>query len=72
MLILHTYIPQGKVDNNLGLDRLAGPKALDLKYCRQPTLWLHDLCCLEVLTGIGNELRLFGAKAFPPTHTINV
>ncbi len=29
-------IPQGTVDNKLGLDRLASPKALD--YCRQPTL----------------------------------
>ena len=31
-------IPQGTVDNNLGSDRLAGPKALDPNYCRQPTL----------------------------------
>ena len=31
-------IPQGTVDNNLGQDRLAGPKALDPNYCRQPTL----------------------------------
>ena len=31
-------IPQGTVDNNLGPDRLAGPEALDPKYCRQPTL----------------------------------
>ncbi len=31
-------IPQEKVDNNLGPDRLAGPKALDPNYCRQPTL----------------------------------
>ena len=31
-------IPQGTVDNNLGPDRLAGPKALDPNYCRQPTL----------------------------------
>ena len=30
--------PQGTVDNNLGPDRLAGPKALDPNYCRQPTL----------------------------------
>ncbi len=34
-------------------------------FSRQPTLWLHDLC-QEVLTVHGNELRLFGAKAFPP------
>ncbi len=31
-------IPQGTVDNNLGPDCLAGPKALDPNYCRQPTL----------------------------------
>ncbi len=31
-------IHQGTVDNNLGPDRLAGPKALDPIYCRQPTL----------------------------------
>ncbi len=31
-------IPQGTVDNNLGLDHLAGTKALDPNYCRQPTL----------------------------------
>ncbi len=36
-----TYIrvfPQGTFDNNLGPDRLADPKDLDPKYCRQPTL----------------------------------
>ncbi len=27
-------IPQGTVDNNLGPDRLAGPKALAPNYCR--------------------------------------
>ena len=43
------FIPQGTVDNNLGPDRLAGPKALDPNDYRQPSLWLHDLC-LEVLT----------------------
>ncbi len=42
-------IPQGAVDYNLGPHRLAGTKALDPNYCRQPTLWLHELC-LEVLT----------------------
>ncbi len=31
-------IPQGTVDNNLGPDPLADPKALDPNYCRQPTL----------------------------------
>ncbi len=60
----YTIIPQWTVDNNLGPDRLASPKALDPNYCRQPILWLHDLC-LEVLTVHATELRLFGAKAFP-------
>ena len=31
-------IPQETVDNNLGPDRLAGPKALEPNYGRQPTL----------------------------------
>ena len=31
-------IPHGTVDNNLGQDHLAGPKALDPNYYRQPTL----------------------------------
>ena len=64
MTIWVRVIPQGTVDNKLGPDRLAGPKALDPNYCRQPTLWLYDLC-LEVLTKHGNELRLFWAKTFP-------
>ena len=57
-------IPQGTVDNNLGPDRLAGPKALYANYCRQPALGLHDIC-LEVLIVHENELRLSQAKAFP-------
>ncbi len=57
-------IPQETVDKHLGPDRLAGLKGPDPNYCRQPTLWLHDLC-LEVLTLHGIELRLFWAKAFP-------
>ena len=57
-------ITPGMVDNNLGPDRLAGPKALYRDYCRQPTLLLHDLH-LEVLIVHGIELRLFWAKAFP-------
>ncbi len=57
-------IPQGTVDNNLGPDRLSGPKTLDPNYFRLPTLWLHELC-LKVLTVHGTELRLFGAKALP-------
>ncbi len=56
-------IPQGRVDNNLRPDRLAGPKALDPNNIRQSTLWLHDLC-LEVVAVHDIELRLFGAKAF--------
>ncbi len=40
-------ISQGTVDNNLGPDNLAGPKALDPNHCSQLTLCLHDL---EVLT----------------------
>ncbi len=31
-------ILQGTIDNNLGPDRLADPKALDPNYYRQPTL----------------------------------
>ena len=63
-------IPQGTVDDNLGPDRLAGPKALDPNSCRQPTHWLHDLC-LEVLIVHINELHLFG-PGIPSTRTINV
>ena len=41
-LFYHQYIirliPHGTFDNNLGPDRLAGPKALDPNYRRQPTL----------------------------------
>ncbi len=36
-LVILRLIPQGTVDT-LGLDRLVGSKALDFKYCRQPTL----------------------------------
>ncbi len=36
--VMIIILPQGMVDNNLGPDRLAGPKALDPNYCRQPTL----------------------------------
>ena len=61
ILIIIRLIPQGTVDNNLGPDHLTGPKVLD--FCRQPTLWLYDLC-LEVLTVHGTELCQFGAKAF--------
>ncbi len=31
-------MPQRTVDNNQGPDRLAGPKALDPNYCRQPLI----------------------------------
>ncbi len=61
---LHTSHNSGDGDNNLGQDRLAGPKDLEPNYCRQPTLRLQYLC-LEVLTVHGIELRLFWAKAFP-------
>ena len=37
-LSLIQFIPQETVVNNLGPDRLAGSKALDPNYCRQPTL----------------------------------
>ncbi len=57
------------VNNNLRLDCLVSPKALDPNGCRQPTLWLHELC-LEVLAAHGTELELFGAKAFPLLITL--
>ncbi len=62
--LLIRIILQGTVDINLGTDCLAGPKALDPNYCKQPTVLLQDLC-LEVLTVHGTELRLFGAKTIP-------
>ncbi len=34
------FMPQGTVDNNLWPECLAGPKALDINECRQPTLFL--------------------------------
>ncbi len=50
-------IPKGTVDNNLGPHRLAGPQALDPNYCRQPTIWLHDLflelCMVLSCAGLG-------------------
>ncbi len=52
------------VDNNLGPARLAGQKALDPNYCRQPTLLLHNLCP-EVLTVHGAELHLFFGQDIP-------
>ena len=63
-------IPHGTFDNNLGLDRLASPKALDPNYCRQPTLSLHGIC-LKVLSEQGTGLHLRG-QGIPPTHTNNV
>ncbi len=47
------FIPQGTVDNNLGPDRLSGPKALDPDHCKKHSL--HDLS-IEVLTVHGTEL----------------
>ncbi len=49
LLIFMLHNTQGTYNNNLGPDRLACPQALDPIYCRQLTLWLHDLC-LQVLT----------------------
>ncbi len=43
IVIILWLIPQGTVYNNLGPNRLAGPKALDPNNCRQPTLWLHSI-----------------------------
>ncbi len=37
-LLYILVIPQWMVDNNLGPDCIAGPKALDPNYCRQPNL----------------------------------
>ena len=60
------------VDNNLGLDRLAGPKALP----RSQSLQTNNPLIAPPLSGSpnctlsGTELHLFGAKASPPTHTI--
>ena len=56
------FIPKGTVDNNLlGADLLAGPKALDPNYCRQPNLLrTHDPClCVNM------NCAVFLAKAFP-------
>ncbi len=63
------FITQWTVDNNLGLDRLAGLRALDSNNCRQPTLSLHDLC-LKFLTAHGTAPVC--GQGIPPTHTINV
>ncbi len=38
LCLVPKYIPQGTGDNLLGPDRLAGPKALEINFCRQPTL----------------------------------
>ncbi len=42
-IILIRLIPQGTVDNNLWLDCLAGPKALDPNYCRTNPLIARPL-----------------------------
>ncbi len=34
----HQIKQQGSVDNNLGIDGLAGSRALDPNHCRQPNL----------------------------------
>ena len=36
--IYESYLRGRTVNNNLGPDRLAGPKALDPNHCRQPIL----------------------------------
>ncbi len=52
-------------DNNVGPERLAGPKHTPTIADNQP------FNCPQVLTVHGNELRLFWAKTFS-THTIKV
>ncbi len=47
------------------------PLILAILQSRQPTISLHNLG-LEVLNVHYYELRLFGAKAFPPTCSINI
>ena len=61
IVIFIRVMPLKTVDNNLGPDRLAGTKALDPNYCRQPTLWLDDLC-LEVQT-------VHGTTCLGPRHS---
>ena len=63
LIIIFRLIPQGTVDNNLGPDRLASPKAMIPYYCRQLTLWLHNFR-IEVLIVHGSGLRLFWANVF--------
>ena len=59
-------------DNNLGPDRLAGPKALDPSYCRQPT----NPLIARTLSGSPNCAWYWVAPIWgqdiPSTHTINV
>ncbi len=64
-------MPQGMVDKNLGLDRLAGPKAVKSQHL-QTTNPFNALPLSEILAAHGNEICLFRAKAFLSTHTINV
>ena len=63
-MVAGQFIPLGKVDYNLGPDRLDSQKALDTSYYRQPTLLFHNLCP-EVLTVYVNKFVSVWAKAFP-------
>ena len=60
------YLPKGNRPHTLCLSKDLYHRSyiLAILHSRQPTVWLHDLC-QEVQTGHGNELLLFGAKAFP-------
>ncbi len=53
------------VNKNLGLDRLVGQKALDPNYCKQPTIWFHDLF-LEA--AVGMSFKVFSYDAFWAEH----
>ncbi len=63
--------PNKGPDHRLSKDPSHRSEILAILTSRLQTLSLHDLC-LEVLILHGNELRLFGTKAFPPTRNINV
>ena len=62
---------QGTVNTNLGPERFADPKALDPNRCRQPTLWLHDLCPKDPNCA-SNKLHLIWFKALLQGNTITV
>ncbi len=66
----HVIIPQGTVDNNLGLDRLSGTKALSQLVQTTNPLISRPLSgspkCIWYL------VELVGGQGIPSTHTINV